>query len=193
MRKLKCIFSMLMIVTVMAVACGSKAHEQEPKTADPAEGQKKSDKVEKLIKEIEKEEAKEFDGVKRLGDDLTEEDIKDLKDTIRDTVISDYLTPNNIPQESFQWPTEECAWDYLRLLTDVELGKFTPEEDDDIDISEVINIPSDQMYLKDLMEVAFKGVMNWLDKQGEYEIDYYYVTVIGGISPLKEFFSSIEF
>lgn len=195
MRKLRCVFSVfmvIMIVTVMTVACGSKAHEKEQKTAKSAEGEKKSDNVEKPIKEIEEEEAKEANGVKGIYDEPTEEDIKNLKDTIRDTVISDYLTPNNIPPEEFQWPTEEWAWQYFGLIAEIEVTKFTPE-DDEIDICNAITIPSDQMYLKDLMDTALQGVRNWLDTQGEFDVQYYGNVKDMVLFPYEEFFNTIEF
>lgn len=195
MKKLRCVFSVfmvMMIVTVMAVGCGSEANEKETKPEETvADEEKKSDRVEKMIEEI-MQEGEDESGVKGIYDEPTEEDIKNLKDTIRDTVISDYLTPNNIPPEEFQWPTEECAWGYFSLIAEAESTKFTPE-DDDVDITEAINIPSDQMYLKDLMDTALQGVRNWLDTQGEFDVQYYGNVKDMVLFPYEEFFNTIEF
>lgn len=195
MRNLKRFFSLfmvMMIVTVMSVGC-EKTKVVEPRKASE-EKQKRSAEDQKRVEEILRE-GEESDGVKSGEDELTEEDIKDLKITIRDIVISDYLNPNNISPESFKWPTEEWVWEYFYLISEIETAKYAPDVDSsDFDITYFTDtIPSDQMYLKDLMDTAFKGVQSWLGKQGEFDGDYYYNNVIGIMQPFEEFFNTIEF
>lgn len=110
------------------------------------------------------------DEVMKTGDDdVTEEYIQSLKDSIRDTVISEYIEPNEISPEEFVWPDANSEnWKYFdRLTENLRIKLYTGVELDSSDASDIPDEPD-----KSIMDAAFNGLSYWLNKQGKYDSEY---------------------
>ena len=178
-KNLKRFISIIMVMAMvfaMAAGCGKKEEaatdKDEPKTEATAEDQAES---EDETSELGKEESTEVvdDGVMKTGDDsLTEEDIQNLKDSIRDAVISEYLEPNKISAEEFVWPdsSDVESWEYFAKLVEnfkieYETGVEMPASEEELTSS------------KKILKASFNGIMNWLDEQGSYD-GWYFVNTM---------------
>ncbi len=182
-RILSIIFVFVIVFAMAATACGKKeeaAEKEEPKQEETSD----TDEAEV------DDEDESSNGVMKTGEDaLTEEDVQSLKDSIRDTVISEYLEPNNISVEDFAWPNEDGDWGYLRqLYREYDLALALSYDKDEFDISEVDSSPSSN---PEVIKAVFNGIINWINEQGDFDLEYM-KNVFSAVYPYKEVIPTID-
>ena len=179
-RILSFILVFVIVFAMAATACGKKeetAEKEETKQEETSD-----------TDEAEADEEETTDGVKKSIDDtLTEEDIQSLKDSIRDTVISEYLKPNNISVDDFAWPDKNSGeWGYMSRLSQEYSLRFSVGE-----AMDVSKVDSSSYSNPEIMEAAFNGIINWLNKQGKYNSGYL-DNVIDSLTPYDEVIPTID-
>ena len=186
-RILSIILVFVMVFVMAATACGKKeeaAEKEEPKqeeTSDEEEADEEDDA------EAADEEETANGVTKSIDDTLTEEDIQSLKDSIRDAVISEYLEPNNISVEDFAWPDKDSGeWGYMSMLSQEYSLRFSVGE-----AMDVSKVDSSSYSNPEIMEAAFNGIINWLNKQGKYDGGYL-DNVIDSLAPYDEVIPTID-
>ena len=189
-RILSIILVFVMVFAMAVTAWGKKeeaAEKEEPKQEET------SDIDEAEVDDVGDDAAVDAeeppaDKGKKTGDDmLTDEDVQSLKDSIRDTVISEYLEPNSISVEDFAWPDKDSGeLGYMSRISQEYTLRFSVGET--LDVSK---IDSSSYSNPEIMEAAFNGIINWLDKQGKY--DYGYLeNVLDSLVPYKEVIPTID-
>ena len=189
-RILSIIFVFVMVFAMAATACGKKeetAEKEEPKQEET------SDTDEAEVADVEDdaaadEEEASDDGVMKTGNDkLTDEDVQSLKDSIRDTVISEYLEPNNISVEDFAWPDKDSGeWGYMvMLVNEYDLSLSIGYE---MDIS---TVDSSKYSNPEIIKAAFNGIINWINEQGDFDLGYSN-NVFFELYPYKEVIPTID-
>lgn len=176
-RILSIILVFVMVFAMAATACGKKeeaAEKEEPKQEETSDEEEAD------------EEDESSDGVMKTGDDdITEEDFESLKDSIRDTVISEYLEPNNISAEEFEWPDiGDESWEYF--ITSKEYLAVYVDSGVEMSIAE----PTTQN--QKLMKAVLNGITSWLDSQGSYDIGYFNNTM-RELKPYNAIIPTIDF
>ncbi len=190
-RILSIIFVFVIVFAMAATACGKKeetAEKEEPKqeeTSDTDEAE--VDDVEDDAAAVDAEEPPADKGKKTGEDMLTDEDVQSLKDSIRDTVISEYLEPNNISVEDFAWSDKDEDWGYLRELVG-QYGLAFLACSDEIDIS---SVDSSLASNPEVIKAVFNGIINWIDKQGDFDMGYI-ENVFSAVYPYKEVIPTID-
>ena len=189
-RKFKRFLSIMMVaamVIAMAAACGKKEEAAAPEELE-VETEVTVSEGTKGTKEDaqQKEETASNEKMKSEADTLTDDDIQNLKASIRDTVISEYIEPNNMSIEEFAWPdsSDSEAWEHFAKL--VEYSKIEYETG--------AKMPKSESELTDaqkVMEAAFKGIINWLDTQGNYD-GWYFVNTMSTLDPYPMTISTID-
>lgn len=188
-RILSIILIFVMVFAMAVTACGKKeeaAEKEEPKQEETSEADEAEVDDEDDAEAAEEETANKE---KKTGDDiLTEEDIQSLKESIRDTVISEYLEPNNISVEDFAWPDKDDGdWGYLRqLVREYSLSLTVGYE---MDISKVDSSPSSN---SEIIEAVFNGIIYWLNEQGAFDLEYA-DNVFSVLLPYDEVITTIDF
>ena len=182
MRK-KCITFLLAVTltsSMLLTACGSTETESsggktETETEAPADdGQ--SSKTETEADDVSTEE----DAVEEVkethepytADDVTDEMMQELYSSIKDSVTTEYLEPNNISSADFKWPqAENYDWTYFYddLYQRYSISLATGSE---------FEIPESSTYIfdpnnKEILDSAFKGIMNFFTSCEPYEGDFY--------------------
>ncbi len=191
-RILSIIFVFVMAFAMAATACGKKeetAEKEETKQEETSDTDE-AGVDDKNDAEAADNEDESSDKVMKTGEDtLTEEDIQSLKDSIRDTVISEYLEPNNISVEDFAWPNEDGDWGYLRqLYREYDLALALGYDKDEFDISEVDSSPSSN---PEVIKAVFNGIINWIKNQGDFDLGYM-KNVFSAVYPCKEVIPTID-
>lgn len=190
----KRILSILM-VTIMAfavatTACGKKEDEttaqEETKVEAPTEDDKQQEESNTAESDVAEEgEEPVNDGEMKTGaDTLTEEEIQELKTSIKDAVVSEYLKPNNISPEEFSWSeivTDD--WTLFNMLVEeyiptIELGMGMFSHEADTQSQKIVM-------------AVFKGVTNWLEGQGKFDSEYLY-NVVSTLQPYDQVIPTID-
>lgn len=187
----------VMVIAITVAGCGKKEEaaekKDEPKVVEASTEEKESDTGNIEDTEIEAAEpadegATTDSGEMKTDDDvLSEEDIQDLKNTIRDTVISEYIEPNNVKVEDFSWPDEDSGeWGYMVALVEKYNLAFTIGYK--MDISEV---NSSAYSNPKIIEAAFNGITYWIDEQGKCDLGYV-ENVFSAMFPYDEVLGTID-
>ncbi len=188
-RILSFILVFVIVFAMAATACGKKeeaAEKEETKQEETLDTEEAGvdDKNDAEAADEEETANKE----KKTGEDtLTEEDVQSLKDSIRDTVISEYLEPNNISVEEFAWPDKDEDWGYLRELVG-QYGLAFLACSDEIDIS---SVDSSLASNPEVIKAVLNGIINWIDKQGDFDMGYM-ENVFSAVYPYKEVIPTID-
>lgn len=183
---------MVFVMTfVMAAGCGKDDAEEKDSGTKAETAVQETDQVEKDTADVEAPEAAEEADSSSSGavlgeeDTLTEEDIEALKASIRDAVISEYLEPNGIAPEEFEWPdiTDPCWHSHLVLIIAEYRERLTIDENAVIETGETES--------EKVMDAVFSGILKWLDTKGEYDI-WYFNNTVEVLSPYYEVIPSIN-
>lgn len=185
-KRLISILMVAVMVIVMLGACGKK----EEKAADPEKEETKVEAEKEARPETaaDEEDNKSADSgaMKTEADILTEEDIQSLKNSIRDTVISEYIESNNMSAEEFSWPdpSDADAWEHFAKLIEY----FIIEYESGAKISQP---ESELTESQKIVEAAYNGIINWLDMQGNYDAGYF-INVKEALVPYPMTISEID-
>lgn len=191
-RKFKRFLSILMVVAMviaMAAACGKKE--------EAAELEKKEDTKVEVEKETEPAEAEENAADEQQVDDvvdvavpdenLGDEDIRELKVTIKDAVINEYIIPNGIAKETFSWPEgSSIAWEYCSQLTlNYAMNKFFGT---DASIDPNFIPPSPE---KEIIDAVYNGIIAWYESSGRDSYEQF-EGMTAALQPCNEVISTIN-
>ena len=99
--------------------------------------------------------------------EVKEEDLLEVYDAIKESVITEYLEPNGIDPSTFTWPEPGTNWNYIKeMYMQYSLsGDYSPEA-----LSYVSEIyPSPE---KEIFRAAFDGFVKWFESQN-YDSSYF--------------------
>lgn len=186
------LFLVFVMVIAMAVACGNK---EEASETDDAKTEASADETEDAQQEAEQPDDDVDASESVETEQLTEDELKEnLRETIREAVISEYLTPNNIPIESFEWPNDDWSKQYIGSLIDLSLLSLSVGQEPNYDLLAERDVPAGFESQKELMDVTYNAILKWLEEnKPEDDSEYYYENMIGLMSPPEEFVTSIDF
>ena len=196
-KRLIIVLMVVLMVSAMAAACSGKDETTETDDSKTettvAEDDEKDAQQEDANRPPEEEEAAK--PVEPEREALTEEETKQsIKEAIKEAVISEYLTPNNIPKESFEWPSDDWSKQYIGSLIDLSFLSFAAGQEPNLDSLSEKEVPADRVSEKELMDVAFNAILKWLDEnKDKYDSEYYYENILSLMSPPEEFIMSISF
>lgn len=204
----------MMVAAFMVAGCGSKATkpatDDKPTKADeeivePNEAEDPNDDVTSETEEQQQEDATDetdvadavdsetegteaeapgSDGEEKNEYGLTEEEMQQLYDCVKESVLTGYIEPNGISPEEFSWPElDDHSWNYLAImyLNYIDFGtKYDTT-------NYVLEKPND--LLCQLINSVFDGMTEWSDSFS----DEFYESRLS-VSPFPKWFSeNIDF
>ena len=156
-----------LIFAMTAVGCSSSSDADSSSDAStteteaPEDTEDVSSEEEEAVDETEEEtvdtsEEETPEDETSSSDVTSDEELQGVCDSIRESIIDNYLTPNNLSTEDFRWPSDEVAWLYL---DDKVLNRITGIFDED-EIS-----PIDELSLADIeiIDATYTGIINWFE------------------------------
>ena len=100
-------------------------------------------------------------------DEISEEELANLKESIAKSIVKNYFEPNNIDPASFAWPDKmDDVWGYYDIRMNDFQGDLVDGE------TEARPADTEDSYYSELGEAIFLGVIDWLDSQGPYKPSY---------------------
>lgn len=156
-KRLFSLFLVFILAVALAAGCGGKdedAGDQEDpkKTEASAVDDKAADKQEDAAEE-QPEDPVISEEVNEYG--FTEAQVQSLYECIRESVLTEYLQPNNISPESFIWPEDfDAVWRYI----DSKLQNYSFNGDKDM-IPDEFGADYDSTFA----EPVFTGIINWTE------------------------------
>lgn len=162
---------MVMVMVFAAVGCGSRKEEaSEPEKEDtkveaPAEDDNEQEEV--VAEETDAEDGSDEVSADSSKETLSEDDVVALKNSIKDSVVNNYLVPNGIAAADFSWPQGNSdAWYYFDLLkTNYVASKFMGTE------LEQPNFPDGSN--KQIIDATFNGITTWYESSGVDNYNYF--------------------
>ena len=105
------------------------------------------------------------------ADDVTDEMMQELYDSIKDSVTTEYLEPNNISPSDFVWP-DPNATDWRYFYEELYMS-YTAS----LSLGSDFSIPESAMYTsdanKEIFDSAFIGFINFFTACDPYEAEFY--------------------
>lgn len=111
------------------------------------------------------------------SDVTSDKELQGVCDSIRESIIDNYLTPNNISTEDFSWPSNEDAWHYLtNLIWSYDLGNLEENWfEDEIKESIVFLYEGASSSDLEIMKATMKGILNWANSNPDSDVyDIFY-------------------
>ncbi len=175
------VLALILSMTAMA-GCGSSSD------ADSSDGTTSSTGTEtpEDTEDVSSEETDAVDETSSSGEvltvqTLTEEDMLEFYSSIKRSVETRYLEPNNISPEDFSWPEEDSeVWNYIRnvhneatiFMFDMVNGSDIANKVDEDELLE--NLSEIEGYSsspeKDILDAVLFGTIEWLESKGDYEV-----------------------
>ena len=171
--------------SMLLTACGNKetdsgGNKTEAETEAPADD-KQSDDSEKsedvtteeedAVKETEDSSAESETHEPYTADDVTDEMMQELYASIKDSVTTEYLEPNNISPSDFVWP-DPNATDWRYFYEELHMS-YTAS----LSLGSDFSIPESAMYTsdanKEIFDSAFIGFINFFTACDPYEAEFY--------------------
>lgn len=155
------VLSLVLVIVMVAAmtACGSKKEETEEQ-----EDNKKTEAAEDKKMDGTEEETSEDAGGGEISEEpvgMTETDIEEVKASIKESVIKEYLEPNGIAPETFSWPVEDStAWLYCNELISI----YSLQQFGGIDKESEFMPDSPE---KEIIDATFEGIINWFEASRE--------------------------
>lgn len=173
------IFVIAMMVTGCSGASGKETDSGEAKTETEAPAEDEQQAIEEDSEVVTTEEdAAEGDDSAESGthepytaNDVTDETMQELYASIKDSVTTEYLEPNNISSSDFVWPDPDATdW---RYFYEVLYMSYTAS----LSLGGDFSIPESAMYTsdanKEIFDAAFMGAINFFTASEPYEAEFY--------------------
>lgn len=204
----KKIFALLMVICLifaMATGCsgasdketdsggGKTETETEAPAADDQQAEsEESDEVtteeEDAVKETEDSSAESEtpDVVLTADTEITDEDIQEIYASIKDSITTNYLEPNGINPADFNWPSSDSeSWKYFGNL----YNNYSTNLHLNIPLNEAYIPPADDTDEK-IMDATFTGILNWINKKGTCNDEYFVKLFMEYLYPFNNIFPS---
>ena len=159
--------------SMLLTACGSTETDSgggktETETETPADDQQaESEESDEVTTEEDAVTEEDNTTEKENPAEVKEEDLLEVYDAIKESVITEYLEPNGIDPSTFTWPEPGTNWNYIKeMYMQYSLsGDYSPEA-----LSYVSEIyPSPE---KEIFRAAFDGFVKWFESQN-YDSSYF--------------------
>lgn len=171
---------MTVIMVFAMCSCASAAASDGSDKKEPVAASETEDK------DTSKAEATEPAGSTAAAEEVnefgfTDSQMQELYDSIAASIIKEYLEPNKIAPEDFEWPNEaEIGWSYFSELSSIySFNKFNDAG------LEATTIPGDASE-KAIIDATFDGIINWLETSAENYDMQYYIKTINSLDPFSE-------
>lgn len=172
----------------------STTETEAPEDTEDASGEEKAvDETEEESTDASEEKETSGSGEVLTGDtEITDEDVQEVYASIKESIETRYLEPNNISPEEFSWPEEESeGWDYLHELLAVDIPVSIALGDNNIPEENIEKYDNQYSFSdKELFVSIVRGVFDWIDSIGELDIGdsgySYFTRLYLELDPLSE-------
>ena len=107
---------------------------------------------------------------------LSDEEFQEICDFIRESIIDNYLTPNNLSTEDFCWPSDDDAW--------LQLDSILKQMKEDYVIFPGFKVSSEDL---EIIKAVHQGFLNWFETYPDRMEDRYVYALV-----IMEFFAPYE-
>ena len=197
-KKMLAIIMTIIFVLSMAVTGCSGASEEtdsgggktETETEAPAadDQQAESEESDEVTTEEEDavKESETPDVVLTADTEITDEDIQEIYASIKDSITTNYLEPNGINPADFNWPSSDSeSWKYFGNL----YNNYSTNLHLNIPLNEAYIPPADDTDEK-IMDATFTGILNWINKKGTCNDEYFVKLFMEYLYPFNNIFPS---
>lgn len=111
--------------------------------------------------------------------EITDEDMQEVYASIKESIETRYLEPNNILPEEFSWNTiDSSVWSSYYTYAGSHVVNYivvTKSWETVEDLNESLSNNNNEYPSpdKELLDDVLLGIIDWLDSKGDYEIEYY--------------------
>lgn len=181
--------------SMLLTACGNKETDSgggktETETEAPAadDQQAESEESDEVTTEEEDavKESETPDVVLTADTEITDEDIQEIYASIKDSITTNYLEPNGINPADFNCPSSDSeSWKYFGNL----YNNYSTNLHLNIPLNEAYIPPADDTDEK-IMDATFTGILNWINKKGTCNDEYFVKLFMEYLYPFNNIFPS---
>ena len=110
--------------------------------------------------------------------EITDEDIQEVYASIKESIETRYLEPNNISPADFNWPGDiGDTWNSYRNMAVAGIETTIIAEGSKNSIISQLGVFDKYEYpspSKEILDAALIGIIDWLDSKGDYDSDYFH-------------------